>query len=93
MVVSPRSVLSEALRWRRSQAGVCHDTELGASRAMIAVAARYERLAERAAMKRDIFGHRELGRDQPRKSPRWWRWRRSTRDEVPPQITHVREQL
>ena len=29
--------------------------------------------------------------DQRRKSPRWWRWRRSTRDEARPQITHVRD--
>ena len=35
-------------------------------RAMIAVAARYERLAERAAMKRDIFGQPELSVERPR---------------------------
>jgi len=29
--------------------------------------------------------------DQQRKPPRWWRWRRSTRDEARPQITHVRD--
>jgi septal ring factor EnvC (AmiA/AmiB activator) len=29
--------------------------------------------------------------DQRRNSPRWWRWRRSTRDEARPQITHVRD--
>ena len=26
-----------------------------------------------------------------RKSPQWWRWRRSTWDEARPQITHVRD--
>jgi len=34
-------------------------------RAMIAVAARYERLADRAAMKRDIFGQPELSVERP----------------------------
>jgi len=29
--------------------------------------------------------------DQPRKATRWWRWRRSTRDDALPQITHVRD--
>jgi chromosome segregation ATPase len=29
--------------------------------------------------------------DRQRKPPRWWRWRRSTRDEARPQITHVRD--
>jgi chromosome segregation ATPase len=29
--------------------------------------------------------------DQLRKAPRWWRWRRSTRVEALPQITHVRD--
>ena len=29
--------------------------------------------------------------DQRRKAPRWWRWRRSTRDHARPQITHARD--
>ena len=29
--------------------------------------------------------------DQQRKAPRWWPWRRSTRDAARLQITHVRE--
>jgi hypothetical protein len=29
--------------------------------------------------------------DQQRKAPRWWPWRRSTRDAARLQITHVRD--
>ena len=29
--------------------------------------------------------------DQPRKTPRWWRWQRSTRVTARPQITHMND--
>src|SRR5947209_19543930 len=41
-------------------------TDALSRRAMISVAARYERLADRAAAKRDIFGQPELAVERPR---------------------------
>jgi hypothetical protein len=61
-----------------------------------------QRVAELTAMLDDMREQRDswqaqAGRlssaltDQRRKVPRWWRWKRSTRENVPPQITHVRD--
>ena len=61
-----------------------------------------QRVADLTAMLDDMREQRDIwqaqaGRlssaltDQRRKAPRWWRWQRSPRNNVLPQITHVRD--
>jgi len=60
-----------------------------------------QRVADLTAMLDDLREQRDRWQAQAdrlssalterRKSPQWWRWRRSTRDEARPQITHVRD--
>jgi uncharacterized coiled-coil DUF342 family protein len=74
--------------------------ELAETRARASLAE--QRVADLTAMFDDVREQRDRWRaqanqlssaltDQLRKAPRWWRWRRSTRDEALPQITHVRD--
>jgi hypothetical protein len=74
--------------------------ELGETRTRAALAE--QRVADLTAMLDDMREQRDrwlaqadrlssVLTDQQRKAPRWWPWRRSTRDAARLQITHVRD--